>query len=89
MKKNANIRHGKWYCECLHQVLKSDHYCSNCGSELEFIECEHKEAYSSHYIDYDRNCYTIYCLKCNTELADVGHYQFPDAKVKYNVIKEK
>ncbi len=89
MKKQATISWGIYHCECRTKVNKNDNYCSHCGAELEFIECEHKEAYSSFYVDYDRSCYTIYCLKCNTQLADVGHSQYPNAKVKYNVIKEK
>ena len=89
MKRKVNIINGNYYCECNKKVTSLDNYCSNCGAKLEFIPCEHKEAYSKHYVDYDRNRYTIYCCECHTELDDVSINQYPEAKIKYNVIEER
>ena len=86
--KTAKLSYGEYYCECGKQVVKGDNYCSKCGAELKFIKCEHKECYSKKYIDYDRTCYEICCMECNTEVADVGFSGYIRAKEKYNVTKE-
>lgn len=86
--KTAKLSFGKWYCECQNLLHKDDKYCSQCGAELKFIQCEHKECYSKRYIDYDRTCYEICCTECHTELSDVGFSGYIRAKEKYNVVKE-
>lgn len=87
--KTAKLSYGKYYCECGRYVHKVDNYCSQCGAELEFFECKHTLAhYSRKYIDYDRTCYEIFCIECNTRLADLGYWDYERMKGRYNIVKE-
>jgi hypothetical protein len=40
--------------------------------------CIHKNIKENHYIDYDRNMYSIICLDCDTEIFDGNQFELEE-----------